>query len=103
MKYAVIQIAGKQYRVTPGQELTINHLDTEAGQNLTVTDVLLTVDGEQLQLGTPLVKDASVVLKVKSHDRADKVRVAKYKAKSRYRRVYGHRQPETTVEVVSIG
>lgn len=103
MKYAVIQIAGKQYRVEPGQELTVNHLDAEEGKNIEVSDVLLTVDGDTVAIGAPLVKGATVTLKVKSHQRADKVRVAKYKAKSRYRRVYGHRQPETTVEVVSIG
>lgn len=103
MKYAVIQIAGKQYRVEPGQELTVNTIDAEEGKTITVSDVLLTVDGDNVVVGAPLVQNATVTLKVKEHGRADKIRVAKYKAKSRYRRVYGHRQPETTVEVVSIG
>jgi large subunit ribosomal protein L21 len=56
----------------------------------------------RVEIGAPLVKGATVTLKVKTHQKGDKIRVAKYKAKSRYRRVYGHRQPETTVEVVSI-
>ncbi|MBW7956201.1 50S ribosomal protein L21 [Patescibacteria group bacterium] len=103
MKYAVIQIAGKQYRVEAGQELTINQVDAEEGKNITVSDVLLTVDGDNVSVGAPLVKGATVTLKVKSHGRGDKIRVAKYKAKSRYRKVFGHRQQETTVEVVSIG
>jgi len=103
MKYAVIQIVGKQYRVEAGQELTINTVDAEEGKNIEITDVLLTVDGENVAVGTPLVKGAVVTLKVKTHQKGDKIRVAKYKAKSRYRKVYGHRQPETTVEVVSIG
>ncbi len=103
MKYAVIQFAGKQYRVEPGQELTFNGITAEEGKIVTVSDVLLTVDGDKVTVGQPLVQGAAVKLKVKSHQKSDKIRVAKYKAKSRYRRVYGHRQPETTVEVVSIG
>ena len=103
MKYAVIQFAGKQYRVEEGQELVVNHVDAEEGKKITVSDVLLTVDGDKVAVGEPLIKNATVTLKVKTHQKADKIRVAKYKAKSRYRRVYGHRQPETTLEVVSIG
>jgi large subunit ribosomal protein L21 len=103
MKYAVIQLAGKQYRVEAGQELTVNRLDAEEGKTISVSDVLLTVDGDKVTVGEPLIKGAAVKLKVKSNQKGDKIRVAKYKAKSRYRRVYGHRQQETTVEVVSIG
>lgn len=103
MKYAVIQIAGKQYRVQEGQELTVNRLEAEEGKEMKISDVLLAVDGDALKLGAPLVEKANVTLKVKAHTQADKIRVAKYKAKSRYRRVLGHRQQETVLEVVSIG
>lgn len=103
MKYAVIQLAGKQHRVEVGQELVVNHLETEEGKDVKISDVLMTVDGDKVKLGSPLVEKAVVTLKVKTHQKADKIRVAKYKAKSRYRKVYGHRQHETTLEVVSIG
>jgi large subunit ribosomal protein L21 len=104
MKYAVIQIAGKQYRVEVGQELTVSQaIEVEDGKELKISDVLLTVDGDKIALGEPLVKGASVTFKVKKHEQSEKIRVAKYRAKSRYRRVYGHRQPETILEVVSIG
>jgi len=103
MKYAVIQLGGKQYRVEPGQELTVHHIDTEEGETITISDVLLIVDGETVTIGAPLVSKAAVTLKIKTQQRSKKIRVAKYKAKSRYRKVYGHRQPETIVEVVSIG
>jgi len=104
MKYAVIQIAGKQFRVEEGQELTVSQaIEVEEGKDLKVADVLLTVDGDKVTVGEPLIKGASVTLKVKTHQQSDKIRVAKYKSKSRYRRVYGHRHPETTLEVVSIG
>lgn len=102
MKYAVIQLAGKQYKVAEGEQLTINSLDAEEGKELKVADVLLTADGDAVKVGTPLVDGASVKLKVVSHQKGDKIRVAKFRHKSRYRRVRGHRQTETTVEVVKI-
>lgn len=102
MKYAVIQLAGKQYKVAAGDKITVNRLDEEAGKEFTTSDVLLTADGTKVQIGAPLVKGAAVTLKVVEHDRSSKLRVATYHAKSRYRRVHGHRQHETTLEVVAI-
>ncbi len=100
--YAVIQLAGKQYTVSAGDKLTTNRLDTEEGNEIKINDVLLYVDGDKRKIGTPLVKDATVALKVVSNHRGDKIRVATYKAKSRYRKVKGHKQHQTTVEVLSI-
>ena len=74
----------------------------EAGKNLVVTDVLLYVDDQQKLIGTPLVKDAQVTLKVIKNLRGEKIRVATYRAKSRYRRVKGHRQELTQLEVIKI-
>ncbi len=102
MKYAVIQLVGKQYKVVEGEELTVNAIDAKEGSELKVNDVLLVADGKSIELGTPLLKKATVTLKVVSHQKNDKIRVAKYKAKSRYRKVHGHRQAETTVKVASI-
>ncbi len=102
MKYAVIQIAGKQYRISAGDTLTVNKLDLTDGQEVSINDVLLTADGDTVQIGAPLVSGAIVKLKATSTQKGDKLRVAKYKAKSRYRKVRGHRQLETTVEVISI-
>lgn len=100
--YAVIQIAGKQYLVRPGDELEVNALNTEEGKTITINDVLLYTDGKKKQIGTPLVKGASVTLKVVSNHKGDKLRVATYKAKSRYRKVKGHRQHLTTLKVEKI-
>ena len=102
MNYAIIQLAGKQYRVEEGQTLTVNRLVAEPEKPLTITDVLLTSDNGNVSVGTPRVDGAEVTLKVKSHQAGPKLRVALYKAKSRYRKVRGHRQAETTVEVASI-
>ncbi len=103
MKYAIIQLAGKQLKVVEGEKITVTRLEAKEGDELKISDVLLSVDGEKIAVGAPLIDKALVTLKVVSHDKGDKIRVAKYRAKSRYRRVKGFRASETTLEVVKIG
>lgn len=101
-KYAVIQIAGKQYRVNEGDRIVTNKVEGEVESTLKA-DVLLIADEKSSQVGEPLLSGVNVTLKVVDHHQGDKIRVAKYKSKSRYRRVRGHRQQQTTFEVVAIG
>lgn len=101
-KYAIIQLQGKQYRVEEGDEFVVDRLTAEVGSKLDVTDVLLVVDGEQRQIGQPIVPKAKVSLELVAHGRGEKIRVAKYKSKSRYRKVIGHRQNQSTVKVLQI-
>lgn len=101
-QYAIIQLQGKQYRVTKGDTLVIDRLPAAEKAKLEVTDILLVADGEKITIGQPTIAKAKVTLSVQSHDRGDKIRVAKYKAKSRYRRVKGHRQALSTVVVEKI-
>lgn len=100
--YAVIQLAGKQYKVSEGETITVNKLETEAGKSLTVSDVLLVAGDKKATVGTPLVKGASVTLEVVAQQKGEKIRVATYKAKSRVRKVRGHRQHETVLKVTKI-
>lgn len=100
--YAIIQLAGKQYTAEEGTILTVNKLDVAEGKTLDVTDVLLYADDKQKLIGTPLVKDIKVTLKAIKNLRGEKIRVATYRAKSRYRRVKGHRQELTQLEVTKI-
>ena len=102
MSYAVIQLQGKQYKVQAGDELVVNKLDLEVGKTLEISDVLLMVDGKKVKLGQPFVKDAKVKLEVLEHGKGEKIRVAKYKAKSRYRKVKGHRQHLTKLKVLKL-
>lgn len=102
MKYAVIQLGGKQYRVTEDQEFSTNALTQKEGDTFMAEQVYLVVDGKTRKLGTPFVKDAKVKLEVVKHGNEPKIRVATYKAKSRQRKVYGHKQPATRLKVVSI-
>lgn len=102
MKYAVIKTGGKQYRVAEGDEIEIEKIDTPEGKTLTFDEVLLLVDDKKTKIGQPKVARAKVKAKVLSHLKGKKIRVATYKAKSRYRRVKGHRQQLTRVKISSI-
>lgn len=99
---AIIQLAGKQYVVAEGDVLEVNRLDQKADATFEVGDVLLVFKGDATTVGTPLVSKATVKLQVVGHEKGEKIRVATYKAKSRYRRVKGHRQELTQLKVVSI-
>lgn len=103
MQYAVISTGGKQYIATPGQELVIERLQAEEGATVTFDQVLLTVDGKEVAVGQPLVKGAVVTATLLRNDKADKLRIFKYKSKSRYRRTTGHRQHQTVVRIETIG
>lgn len=102
MKYAVVKLSGKQHVVTEGEKLQVDRLPVDADGKLEIKDVLLVVDGDDVKVGTPLVDGAVVKATVVSHERGTKIRVATYKAKSRQRKVHGHRQELTTVAIASI-
>ena len=101
-KYAIIKLSGKQYRVQEGDEFIVDKLDADEGGKIQVTEVLLLKDEKKIRLGAPLVNKAVVELEVLTQQRSKKLRVAKFKAKSRYRRVFGHRQHQSVVKVLSI-
>jgi large subunit ribosomal protein L21 len=102
MKYAVIRTGGKQYKVSEGDELLIEKLDREKGKAIVFDEVLLLVDGQKVTLGKPLIKGATVKAEILEQIRGKKIRVAKFRAKSRYRKVKGHRQKLTKVKIKKI-
>ena len=93
--YAVIRTGGKQYRVEPGQRLRVERLAGDEGATIEFNDVLMVGDGELVTVGTPAVADARVVAEIVSQGRDKKIKVFKYKSKTRYRRLIGHRQLHT--------
>lgn len=103
--YAVIRSGGKQYRVSPGQRLKLERFDGEAGDRVTFSDILLVSGGGEVAVGAPTVESASVTGEIVEQGRGRKIRVFKYKNKTRYRRLRGHRQLHTAVRVdeVSLG
>jgi len=98
---AVIKTGGKQYIVKPGDKLKVEKLEKKEGEEISFSDVLLVEKNKKVDIGTPLVK-AEVTAKVLSHGKGDKVIVFKYKAKKRYSRKIGHRQPYTEIEITGI-
>lgn len=97
--FAVIRTGGKQYKVSPGQVLTIEKL-TAAGP-VEFNEVLL-VGGEKTSVGQPLVKDASVKAEVVRQLKGEKIKVFKYHPKAHWNRTKGHRQELTQVRIKNI-
>lgn len=104
MELAVIKTGGKQHVVQKGDVITIEKLPGELkkGDTVTFSDVLMTDDGTTTNVGTPLVKGAKVTATISEVGRAKKIDVVKYKAKSRYLKRRGHRQPIVKVKIDSI-
>lgn len=102
MSFAIIETGGKQYRVSPGQKLKIEKLEGEPNAFVVFDMVLLTVDGEKIEVGFPYVSGAKVEGKIIKQDRHKKVIVFKYHSKTRQRKKKGHRQPFTEVEITRI-
>lgn len=102
MKYAVVKIGGSQYKVAEGDEIAVDKIDGEKGKSLTFEEVLLFVDEKRVTIGQPLVKNAKIKAKIVDQFKGKKIRVATYKAKSRYRRVKGFRPLLTRVKILSI-
>jgi large subunit ribosomal protein L21 len=97
----VIATGGKQYRVTPGEQLEIETLAGEVGADVEFGRVLAVVDGETVTAGRA-VEAARVKATITAHGRGDKVIVFKFKRKKQYRRTIGHRQNFTRVQVNEI-
>lgn len=100
--YAVVRTGGKQYRVEPGTILEVERLPVEAGTTVDLDDVLLIEQDGAVTVGAPTIEGAKVVADVLAQDRHDKIIVFKYKAKVRYRRRVGHKQPLTRLAVREI-
>ena len=101
MTKAVVKIGGKQFIVTEKETLLVDLLQ-EGTKELTL-DALLVIDGDNVTIGTPTVKDVKVTAKVvEDLIKGDKIRVIRYKAKKRVHKENGHRQKYSKIEIVSI-
>ena len=100
--YAVIVTGGKQYRVTEGETLRVELLSADADSEVRFENVLMVGEGEQVKIGAPYVDGASVTATVKTHGKGDKVMIQKFKRRQGYRRLKGHRQQFTEVQITGI-
>ena len=97
--FAVVRTGGKQYRVAPGDKIVVEKLDGNAGDRITLGEVLLAGDGFDLKSTDGLTVAAEIVAQAK----ADKVTVFKKRRRHNYRRKKGHRQQHTILKIVAIG
>lgn len=102
MEYAVIASGGKQYRVSTGDVIEIDKLPNKKGENIDFSDVLLVVSGGEVKIGKPRVDGAKVSVKVLEIKKGEKIRVAKFKAKSKYRRAMGFRSQLSQIKIEKI-
>jgi large subunit ribosomal protein L21 len=100
--YAVIQTGGKQYRVAQGDDLMVEKLPGQVGDDVVFDKVLMTVDGENVQVGKPFVENVKVLGRLKRQDKSKKVLVFKFKRRKGFRRTKGHRQPFSLVKIEGI-
>ncbi len=100
--YAVVEIAGKQFRVTAGQELKIPHTGGEAGDNVQLKRVLLLNDGSATHFGDPTIASASIDATIIGHGRDRKIFVFKFRRRKGYRKKAGHRQGYSMLRINDI-
>ena len=100
--YAIINISGKQYKVVSGARTRVPKQDGETGTRLTFDKVLLINDGENTEIGDPILKGASVTGTIVEHRRDKKILVYKKKRRKGYQRKNGHRQWFTEIEFNAI-
>jgi large subunit ribosomal protein L21 len=99
--FAVVKIGSSQYLVNPGQELLVDYLG-KVETKLTLDQILLVVDDQQVTVGKPLVTGILITAEVLGHPLGDKIRIGKFKAKSRYRKVTGFRPHYTRIKIIDI-
>lgn len=101
--YAVVEIAGQQYKVSKSDKIFVPRLKDDVGATLKIDKVLLLGDEKQTQIGTPYVSGSHVEARVVSHMKDDKVQVFKKKKRKGYKVHRGHRQQYTEIEVTAVG
>lgn len=101
--YAIVEIRGKQYKVQEGDIVFVDRMDeVEEGKEITFDKVLFLSDGKKVTVGTDTVKGAKVKATVIGHGKSKKILVFKYKAKKNERKMRGHRQPYTKIQIEKI-
>lgn len=100
--YAIVDIAGQQFKVEKDQKVYVHRLEAEEGSKVSFDNVLLIDNDGKVEVGLPNVKGASVSATVLSHVRGDKVLVFKKKRRKGYQKLNGHRQDLTQIQIENI-
>lgn len=102
MEYAVVKTGGKQYKVSKGSILEIDRLDRQKDDGVVLDNVLLWVSDGQVKIGKPNLSGIKIKAKIVDHIKGEKIKIAKFKAKARYRRSVGFRSYLTKIEIEAI-
>jgi large subunit ribosomal protein L21 len=102
MKYAIIEISGRQFWIEPGKYYDFNRIPTELGKSITLNRVLLLHDGDNLLVGKPYLESVKIKGKILEHLRGKKTIVYKMQPKKKTRKKQGHRQDLTRVLIENI-
>ncbi|KKQ26924.1 MAG: 50S ribosomal protein L21 [Candidatus Levybacteria bacterium GW2011_GWA2_37_36] len=102
MEYAIVKTGGKQYKVSKDSIIEVERLSSKPGEKFSFEEIILHVVDGKVKLGKPIVKGVVVKAEVLEHFKGEKLRISKFKAKSKYRRVTGHRQYLTKVKILDI-
>lgn len=104
MSFAVIQTGGKQYKVAVGDEIAVEKIkgDYKVGDAITIESVVLKDDGTTTTLGAPYITGGEVKATITESGRLAKIDVVRYRAKSRYHKKNGHRQPFMSLKIDAI-
>lgn len=100
--YAIIENNGKQYKVSPGKTVRIEKISNEPEELVTFEKVMMVKEDEKILYGSPYINGAKVIAKVISHGKTDKVLIFKKKPRKNHRKMRGHRQPYTSLEINEI-
>ncbi len=100
--YAVIKTGGKQYKVSEGATLKVEKIDADEGATVEIDQVLMVVDGDNVNVGLPLVAGGKVTATVKSHGRGKKIEIIKFRRRKHHRKQMGHRQSYTELQITGI-
>ena len=100
--YAVIKTGGKQYRVAAGDKIKVESIAADIGATLTLSDVLMVANSDQVTVGTPMLSGATVSVTVVSQGRHDKVKIFKMRRRKHYQKHQGHRQNYSEIFITAI-
>jgi large subunit ribosomal protein L21 len=100
--YAIVRSGGKQYRVEEGALVSVDTVAGKVGDTVTLGDILVIADGDDVKAGQPALDGAKVTAEIVAHGKGPKIQVLRYKNKTRQRRARGHRQSETTNRITKI-
>ncbi len=100
--YAVIQTGGKQYRVSQGEVLRVEKINSDEGSSINIDKVLMIADGDNVKVGAPYVDGGQVTAEVQAHGRGKKVKIIKFRRRKHHLKRQGHRQWYTELKITGI-